>query len=232
MTIAYKTRDGSGNDITKDVEIKEFPRIAANFTCPTCGHESRWGIDVKKAVSGNFTDWAFVGKYICPDCAKLLSLYFYNYTMEDSEIHLFNVREIYGNLMRPHKTPFKFIVSTSQKKHLFYRAPENCSDDRFAVQLEMETIYTDRDRMRELFDFVECMQTLGASKGMMLEGKLPMEIALSMPQTYQYLRHELETSREIQIPLYCGQKRDIAEEEAKCIINLTLTTATGRERHS
>ena len=40
---------------------------------------------------------------------------------------------------------------------------------------------------------------------------------------FSYLRRELRASREIQIPIYCGQKRDITDEEAICCINSILT---------
>ena len=215
----------------KLVKIKEFPVTKFRFECPICHRTAEEGVNIKKAVSSSFTDWAYVGRYICTDCSKLLSLYFYNYTVEAGEIRLFNVREIYDNLMRPHKAPFLFIITTSQKKHLFYRAVENESDDRFAVQFELETIFTTRDRMRLLFDFVELMQTLGAGKQQMLEGEIPFSIFQEPfgARAYEFLTHELTASREIQIPLYCGQKRGVTEEEAKCILDSILTTRTAPE---
>lgn len=225
MIIHYRTRDGDGNDYIKEIEVKEFPTVRLDFTCQTCGHPATEGVEVKRAVSSDFTDWAWTGEYICPSCARLLSLYFYNYTVEDDEISVFNVREIYANLMRPHKTPFKFIITTSRKKHLFYRAKENWSDERFGVQLETEAIWTERSRMKQLFDFVEGLQTLGVSKGMMLDGELPLDIMMSEYgiKAYELLRRELRESREIQIPLYCGQRREITEEEAICCITSALT---------
>ena len=225
MIIPYRTRDGDGNDYIKEIKVKEFPTVKRDFICQACGHPAHEGVEVKRAVSGNFTDWAWTGQYICPSCARLLSLYFYNYIVEDGEISVFNVREIYANLIRPHRTPFKFIITTSQKKHLFYRAVENWSDERFAVQMETETIWTDRERMRRLFDFVEGLQTLGVAKGMMLEGELPLDIMMSEYgyDAYEFLRQELQESREIQIPLYCGQRREITQEEAICCITSALT---------
>lgn len=224
MEIQYKTRDGKGKDFIKIVKIKEFPTVKAEFECPICRKRCAEGVPIKKCTSSKFTDWLYVGDYICLECSRLLSLYFYNYSVENGVIHMFNVREIKENLMRPHSTPFKFIVTKSGKKHLFYRAETNFSDESFAVQLETETIFTNRKRLSTLFDYVECMQTLGASKAQMLEGRLPFKI-MCEPfgiDAYAFLQNELAASREIQIPLFCGQKRDITEEEAKCIIISTL----------
>lgn len=224
MILDYLTRDGKGNDFVKKVEIKQFPVESVEFECPICHKQVAEGVRTKKAVSANFTDWQRVGEHICVPCSRLLSLYFYNYSVEGGKIRLFNVREIYKNIMREHKSPFKFIITKSQKKHLFYLAAENLSDDMFAIQLETETIFTDRNRMKQLFDFVECLQTLGVTKTMMADGKLPMNVMLEPfgVQAYQFLKRELTNSREIQIPLYCGQKRNITEEEARCCLTLTL----------
>lgn len=225
MEIKYLTRDGNGNDIIKNVKIKEFPVVEREFTCKICGKQCTSGIDSKKITSSKFTDWVYIGDYICTECSKLFSLYFYSYSVENGEIKIFNVREIKENLLRQHATPFKFIITKTGKKHLFYRACENFSDSSFAVQLETETIFTNRERMKRLFDFVECMQTLGVSKAQMESGKLPLQIMLEPfgAKAYTFLRTELRKSREIEIPLYCGQKRQITEEEAKCCIISTLT---------
>lgn len=219
MKIEYSTRDGNGNDIVKEVEIKEFPATERDFACPLCGHEAHEGTPLKKCVSANYTDWNFVEgeDLICIPCSRLLSLYFYSYSVEAGEIHIFNVREIKEHLLRPHATPFRFIITKSRKKHLFYRAAENMSDDHFAVQLETETIYTTRERQRELFDFVESMLALGQTKAQMEEGEIRFEVFLKTGNgPLQYLRRELSRSREIMIPLYCAQKPEITEEEALC----------------
>lgn len=226
IVLDYLTRDGKGNDFVKKVEIKQFPVESVEFECPICHNHCTQGVKTKKAVSSNFTDWQFLGEHICIPCSELLSLYFYNYSVENGDISLFNVRQIYENIMRKHETPFKFIITKSQKKHLFYLASQNLSDENFSIQLESETIYTNRKRMQLLFDFVECLQTLGVSKSMMLDGKLPLNIMFENfgTKAYRFLKQELYRSREIQIPLYCGQKRNISEEEAKCYLTSILMT--------
>lgn len=224
MEIEYNTRDGKGNDILKMVKIKEFPLYHHDFTCQICGRECTDGHRKNDVVSGKFTDHDFVGDWICQDCSRLFSLYFYSYIVEDGKISIFNVREARDVIIRTHVTPFKLIVTKTGKKHLFYRCPENLNDDSFAIQLENETIFTTHERMRELFDFVECLITLGAPKTAMADGAIPYNIVCQPfgPDAIIRLRQEIKTSREIQIPLFLGQKREITEEEAKCCIISTL----------
>lgn len=218
--IKYKTRDAKGADIIKDVKIKQYTLRDHKFDCPICGKYSLTGVKTKDIVSTNFTDWAYVGDYVCSSCTDLFSLYFYSYIVDIDGIRLLNVRELRDQLIRPQKPPFLFIITTSQKKHLFYKARWNYGGGLFAVNLETETIYTMTERMRVLFDFVECLLTLGCSKEAMKQGEINFKTAEKVGFVVsRYLRSELDSSREIQIPLYCGQKRDITEEEAICTLS-------------
>lgn len=219
-TIPYNTRDGKGNEVVKEVKIKQFNVYKTDFVCPICHKEQTEGCKIKEIVSSSFTDWQYVGDYVCRECADLFSLYFYNYISGTDGIRLYNVRELREQLTTPQKPPFLFVISTSKKKHLFYRAKWNYQSDPFAVNLETETIMTSCKRMKTLFDFVECLQTLGVSKNALKDGNIPFEIAKKTGlASVFWLKKELEESREIQIPLYCGQKREITEGEAICCIN-------------
>ena len=221
--IPYSTRDGNGNEFVKQVEIKQFPHTEMEFDCPICKRHVSTGVRTKDIVSSNFTDWAYVGECVCPACADLFSLYFYNYVVDPDGIHLYNVRELRYQLTTPQKPPFLFVITTSQKKHLFYRSTWNHDSARFAVNLETETIYTTPERMRQLFDFVECLQTLGSGKEQMKRGEIPFQVLQKTGfNPMRFLQAELQ-GREIQIPLYCGQKREITEEKAICSINSILT---------
>lgn len=224
MEIEYRTRDGKGNDFVKQVQIKQFPKVESEFECPICHRTVQEGTRIKEIVSSNFTDWGYVGELVCPDCANLFSLHFYNYIVDPDGIRLVNVRELREQLITPQKPPFLFVISTSQKKHLFYRSVWNYDNRLFAVNLETETIYTTPERMRLLFDFVECLLTIGCTKDALKRGEISFPVAQKIGAGgFKFLREELNKSREIQIPLYCGQKRDITEEEAICCINSTLT---------
>ncbi len=222
--IKYHTRDGNGTDIIKEVAIKKYKPYSVECECPICHKPITTGYKIKDIVSANYTDWEYVGDYVCGDCADLFSLYFYSYVKDPDGIRLLNVRELRDALITPQKPPFLFIITTSKKKHLFYRARWNYSPARYCVNLETETISTTPERMRTLFDFVECLMTLGCSKTALSTGEIQFNVAQMVGvKAYQFLAHELAHSREIQIPLYCGQKREITEEDARCIINSILT---------
>lgn len=224
VEIEYNTRDGKGNDIVKMVKIKEFPLYQHEFTCQICGRSCTEGSRKKDVVSSNFTDHGYVGDWICTDCTRLFSLYFYSYIVEDGEIHIFNIREARDVILREHKIPFKLIITKTGKKHLFYRCVKNYADNYFAIQLENESIFTTRERQRELFDFVECLMTLGAPKMALAEGSIPYSILCRDfgAEAITRLRDEISKSREIQLPLFLGQKKEITEEEATCCLTSIL----------
>ena len=104
-TLRYETRDANGNDIVKDVVVKEFASVAAEFKCPVCGKDCREGIRTADIISGSFTDYAFIGDYVCSDCADLFSLYFYNYVKDADGIRLLNIRSIRDEITRGQKPP-------------------------------------------------------------------------------------------------------------------------------
>ena len=230
MELLYQTRDGKGNDITKEVTIKAFPARDVEYTCPICNTGQTQGIPLKKIISSSFTDYAFIGgDYICEECSKLFSLYFYSYIVSPDGIRLLNVRQLRDELCRRQTPPFRFIITKSQKKHLFYRSAVNSNPDRFFVNLETEPICTTCERMRELFAFVENLLTLGASKAGMQAGQIPFAVLQKAGMDAMvYLADELRESREIQIPLFCGQKLELSEED--CLCNLDLILRARRER--
>lgn len=64
---------------------------------------------------------------------------------------------------------------------------------------------------------------LGQSKTQMTSGELGFEVYKKSGRTaLEFLRRELNGSREIQIPLYCGQKLEITEVNALCNLDLIL----------
>lgn len=222
MKLIYETRDGSGKDIIREIETKELPPVETpKYICPGCREEKTKGIPMKKLVSSNFTDWQLVGEYICPECQHMVSIFPYSYIRSPVGTRLLNVRQLRDELTRPQQPPFLFIISTSQKKHLWYRATWNHNPERFAVQLEMETIFTTPERMRMLFDFIESLQTLGCTKDALARGEICLDAFQQVGSAaLKLLQHELQTSREIQIPLFCGQKRESKEDAICCITSI------------
>lgn len=86
--------------------------------------------------------------------------------------------------------------------------------------------------MKKLFEFVEILQTLGASKAGMTDGDIPFSVLQKTGfKPLEILRYELLKSREIQIPLYCGQKMSMTEEEALCSLDLILKNYEEQRQH-
>lgn len=216
--IEYQTRDSSGKDIIREIAIKEFPTVHCEATCFNCkSHDRDEYVLTKSAVSANFTDWNIVGAHICPRCSALFSVFPYSYVFgAESGITLLNVRQIKSALVEDRAEDFKFCISTSQKKHLFYRAPWNkAASVYFSVQLETETILTSRRRQMRLFRFVELLLAAGCNKAELSEGMIRFDVLVSLNKSIlDFLKKEVDQYREIQIPLFCAQKPDISKEEA------------------
>lgn len=62
-TLRYETRDADGNDIVKDVAVKEFASAEAEFRCHVCGRECSQGVRTTDIISGSFTDYALSGVF-------------------------------------------------------------------------------------------------------------------------------------------------------------------------
>ena len=222
-SLLYNTRDADGKDITKTVEIKKYCAIPVNFMCRICQTEQTRGVDIKKIVSGNFTDWQYVGEYVCEKCADMFSLFRYSYIQNGDDVRLFNVREMAEEIQLPQTPPFKIIVSTSQKKHLFYKAVTNHDPINFSANLEEEKILCNIDKLRELFLFVGYMQAIGESKKRLADGEIRNDILQKTGyRALKYLQNELKT-RQIQIPLFLSQKINITQEEAICNLDLIVS---------
>jgi|GEM_PF-3100333 len=229
MTLYYNTRDANGNDITKEVQISEPETMALDEQqCCFCGLPITQGVDIKKLVSGSFTDWRdLYSGYSCRFCAVQTKLFKYSFIINGEKIRLFNIREMAKEILEPQEPPFKIVVSTSQKKHLFYKALTNHNPEIFTVNLEEEQIKTSLYELRELFAMVSALQALGNTKSNIKESELNTETHMQFGEPIiKWLEHIFK-NRPIQIPLFLSQKNEnIKKEDAICCINSILTTFT------
>lgn len=222
IELIYNTRDAKGTDIQKIVTTKNYPTINKHFTCGICHGQFAQGIDIHKIVSSNFTDWQYVGDYVCQSCASLFSLFFYSYIQNPNGIRLLNIREMAVEIQKEQLAPFKIVISVSQKKHLFYKAVFNQDSTNFTANLEEEQINCNINKLRELFLFMGSLQALGENKKNIAQGIIQYKILKRIGlKGILYLQQELK-SRQMQIPLHLSQKLNISEEEALCNLDLIL----------
>lgn len=229
MKLLYNTRDGSGNDIVKEVELNDYddaPEYDPPVECGLCGASTSRAIKAKDVVSGHFTDWNYVtGDYICPRCARNLGLYKYSFIETPTDIKLYNIREMADAVINPPEPPFKIVISKSQKKHLFYKARWGWSRNNYPINLEEETIIVNRATLSKQFAFISALLALGEIKAGLAEGHIRLETLQQVGKdALKLLWLWLARDRMIQIPLF------LAQPAAKEVAAETIQKITQEER--
>ena len=137
---------------------------------------------VKKFVSGNWTDWALLqdGYGVCEACATVLKDARFrtkSYAANPREIRFMSRGEVWHHLHDPPEPPFIFVVTTSHKKHLWYRAIVNYSRDEFGVVFEDAYVIWSPEK-REAGVIVAQLRHVGVPGDAILSGQLPSKAPL------------------------------------------------------
>lgn len=214
--IFYATVDANGNDIVKEVEFKTFKKIIKKFDCFFCGKHFDEGIFIKDAISDRFTDFAFVSsansQYCCEGCSLALSLIRYNYII-DSKIKLIRQKKYAEAILNQDETPFLACISTSFKKHLFYKATINYETENFFINLENETILCNKNILKNDLDYISNLLALGCSIKSLQNCYISTEILkIFSDKIYNYLKEAINR-RSFQIALYLAQRNENIEKE-------------------
>lgn len=217
--IIYRTVDGDNNIIDKEVEFKKYKKRIAKFNCFFCGGYFDEGIELKEAISDRFTDYNIVkcanSNYICESCSLGLSLIRYSYII-DSKIKLIRQKDFADMILKQNEVPFIACISTSFKKHLFYKTIINYDLDNFYIQLENETILCNRQQLKNDLDFISLLQSLNVSKKNIETGIINNDVVCLLGyDVYSYLETALQR-RSFQIALYISQKKELEKEDAIC----------------
>ncbi len=216
--ISYATVDANGNDIIKEVEFKTFKKTIKKFDCFFCGKSFNEGIEIKEAISDRFTDYAFVSapdsQYCCEGCSLGLSLIRFSYII-DSKIRLIRQKKFGEALLKQKEKPFLVCISTSFKKHLFYKATVNYDLNNFYVNLENETILCNKEILKNDIDYISSLLNLGASLKSIYNSYIQNDIVNACGiKIYDYLEEALNR-RNFQVALYLAQRNEeIKKEEA------------------
>ncbi|PCG20839.1 hypothetical protein [Brachyspira sp. G79] len=219
--IIYKTVDSDNNVIDKKLDFKILKKIIKDFDCFFCGQHFNEGIELKEAISDRFTDYTLVkcpsSNYICESCSLGLSLIRYNYII-DSKIKLIRQKDFADMILKQNETPFIACISTSFKKHLFYKTIINYDLNNFYIQLENETILCNRKQLINDLGFISLLQSLNVSKKNIENGIINNDVVYLLGDSvYNYLEKALKR-RDFQIALYTAQNKNIEKEKAICLL--------------
>lgn len=218
LPLIYNTRDGKGVDIIVEINPKERKPAEIVGKCSFCNKGINGeGYNLKKVVSANFTDYNLLSsdKYVCKECEFCTNLYKYTYASSPDGFKLLNVREACKEIQKPQKPPFIFVVSTSGKKHLFYKAVVNYNPNLFTANLEDEKIQVNLELLQEQFKVIQNLQALGESKMAIAENKLRHVTLTTFKQPLLVWLERQQKTKQFKIVLHLAQKLDVDEETAK-----------------
>lgn len=214
--ILYKTVDADNNEIVKEVEFKTFKKIIKKYDCFFCGKHYDEGISIKDAISDRFTEYNLVRKadsqYCCEGCSLALSLIRFNYII-DSKIRLIRQKQFAEELLNQKEVPFFACISTSFKKHLFYKAIINYDLYNFYVNLENETILCNKDILKNDLNYISNLLALGCSIKSLSNCYISSDIVNTLStKIYDYLQDAINR-RSFQVALYLAQRKENIEKE-------------------
>lgn len=218
--IIYRTVDSDNNDIEKEIEFKTFPSEKKDFECFFCGHNFKEteAVNIKDAISDRFTEYNLVAcpdsQYCCVGCSLGLSLIRFSYII-DSKIRLIRQKKYAKAILKQTQTPFIACISTSFKKHLFYKATVNYETEKIYINLENETILCDKKILKNDLDYISNLLNLGQSIKSLYHSYIKSEIVNMLGvKIYDYLQEALNR-RSFQVALYLAQRDEkIKKEEA------------------
>ena len=221
--IIYNTVDGDGVNIQKEVVFNTYKKQIRKFNCFFCGNSFDECIAVKDVISAKFTDYSFTANpssdYCCEGCALASNLIKFNYII-DSKIKLIRYKNYADELLKQKEVPFIACISTSFKKHLFYKAKINYDIDSFYVQLENETILCNKQILTNDLSYISNLMILKQSAKSLSMSHINNNIVnIFGIRIYDYLEEALRR-RSFQIALYLAQKKEITEEEAICSLKV------------
>jgi CRISPR type IV-associated protein Csf1 len=240
--IIYDTNDGK-DDVQKEIHLKD-PRTHEKYDpeisgeCVICGKEFAGGFQAKHLLGDTFNDWdickAPLSRSMCEACAFTLLLNMdynrcklntYSFVASDA-LTICNRQQIRDFLIYPPGPPFVFVITISQKKHLAIKSKVAYDSEYFPVQWEEETVYCEREKIKDHVLFAEALRGIGFTKDEILTGRFN-SAKLSKISAEALLRIEEEISkrnkqRMYALAVYAAQAQE--EEEAICYLDLQLKT--------
>jgi len=145
------------------------------FNCKICGRESNEGLNWKKVFSSNFTDFNYLrseDNNVCKECSSALkdrnlagkNLRATSFLINAEEMQIIKNDTILNFIKNPIKTPFYFIYTFSQKKHIFFKSSINYSTDEFIISTDNGNINIKKEAFLKLYGVCKELYEAGFSK--------------------------------------------------------------------
>lgn len=238
--IIYKTKDGKGNSVEKEVDFadpeeNQFYDKSYAGLCNMCGMEVNGGIPVKKMLSSSYMDWAIhkapQASHLCRACAFCLgmnpvgriALFRYPLVAERT-MHLCNRKQFRDFLVSPPDPPFVMIMPITQKKHLFGKTKVSYSKNHYFCNLEEITVQIDL-KVKRLIDDIEALRGIGFKKTDIESARIPGSVTKKYaftPYDFERLIEKMEGfARDGMFGLALEVAQKMEEEKAACYLGLT-----------
>jgi hypothetical protein len=171
IEIISKHLDHTGIDTAK-TQFK-IPEI-----CAISGKEITEGYELKKLLSGNFSDidsLKFPSKYASADFAACIKptlktetgfteLRKYSFIASESSITLLRVENLLEWILKEKETPFVFCVgslrASKAQKHTSFKAEVNYSNDIYTVSTEIGNVLVDMQIVKKILPIMQAWYTV------------------------------------------------------------------------
>lgn len=146
--------------------------------CTVTGNEINEGYELKKLLSGNFSDiesLRFPSKYASVDFAACIKptlktetgfteLRKYSFIASESAITLLRVENLLEWILKEKETPFVFCVgslrASKAQKHTSFKADVNYSNDIYTVSSEIGNVLVDMQIVRKILPIIQSWYTV------------------------------------------------------------------------
>jgi hypothetical protein len=191
------------NFIYKHAAKNEHILKNIDFKCACCKAQSSAGIETKKIVSGNFTNWDLLtDKYLCEACANLLKGDFStelrrtSFIVYKDELMKLKNDRLLKHLLNIKKTPFAVGITFSYKKHNAFRCELNYDTNNYFIRVEDELIEFNKVKVTGLLNKMKDLYLTYFTKEEIRKGKYNIHnINKFGIEKFQYIESELQEER-------------------------------------
>lgn len=160
--------------IQKHLNTSLLPAQDINSICAFTGKEIDKGISLKEVIKDTFTDHSYLkynSEYASIEIAAsmaniiegkqgLISLRNFSFIVNDYKLVLLKNSEIMDYILNPIKPPFRFCISFSNKKHLYFKSKINLSKEFYTVTTDLGDCEVSVGRIKKIFPILQKWYTV------------------------------------------------------------------------